>query len=87
MANGYFEMTRLHADGRVAAKPVQVKTEIGVLLQCPPTVDSGTVKHMCAMAHSEPNQPFDLIGWKRSKGGSFRVLDWSARLYWRTENV
>lgn len=83
---GHFELLHTRRDGSITgAMPVRINTETGVILNCHPKADTAAIRRLCEVARQTPDYPVDLTAWRETSEG--KVLEWSARLFWREDNA
>lgn len=74
----HFIFQKLDAEGSAISLPINVKSDTGIILQCPPLMDHSDIRHLCAIARHTPNYPVDLTLWEGPRNA--RYLTWSARI-------
>ena len=77
----HFEMQILAPDGTPQGEMIYCKTAVGVIMQCPNSMDKRDIEHLCALAVTTPDYPIDVTAWTGPEGA--RYMTWSARLYYR----
>ena len=84
MNKGYFEFWNLNAAGEELDKPIRIYTVSGLIFNCHHRCSMNDIRHLAEIARKTHDYPVDITVWRGPENA--RVLEWSARIYWRSQN-